>query len=232
MPEAAQAVEADDVKQTEDSSNQNAIETELDEKDLEAAQTDKKIPYSRFKEVNDAKKTLEQQLAEKEAEWQKKLERELDLERIRLQGQQTKAKDDDYDLVFEDEQVSKEVAELKQQIAELKEANQNVTSRLDNDRWNTKLTRLQAKYPNADVDAVLGWAKSMGKGYDDLEDLMAHSDQKMEAAVQKRLQQIVENKKKARESAIPSGNRIQLKPEERPKSVKEASRAARKFLNS
>ncbi len=63
MPAEEKSEETTDVKETEESSTEEPEakeeEVDLDEEDAKSLDDKQRIPYSRFKEVNESKKSLE-----------------------------------------------------------------------------------------------------------------------------------------------------------------------------
>lgn len=219
--------ESKDVKKTEASSTEekeDPKEEDLDEEDLKALEDGQKIPYSRFKQINESKKALEGKLAEIEQDHKAQLRRlQTELEFLKEKGEE-ESEDSILDL---DE--SKDIKALKAQISELKETVSSLKSSTSEDRLQTKLDSLSKKYPKADRLAVLGWHRATGQ---DLEELMEESQSRNTKMVSEELRAIVERKKeKKRQVTTPNlGSGFKIDEKERPKTVKEASKLLRKLI--
>ena len=95
-----------------------------------------------------------------------------------------------------------------------------------------EIDRLQNQFPRADALAVKGW--SMAYPEASLEELMAKSHDTNNTMIQNSINELISKKKeRARATSIPTGRgSVKLSPEERPKTLQEATRMARQWLQS
>lgn len=205
-------------------------EVDLDEGDLKELKESQKVPYSRFKEVNDEKKTLEQQMTRFKEDHDLKLDRGIRDAELRIKAElQSAQEDEEYSVSAEpwekdSKQLGRELAELKAEISTL----QKSTSRTN---LESQMTKLEAKYPKADTLAVHGWKMSRPEA--SLDELMALSHNRNLESAESALQEILTKKKdKAKaQSQIPSVTpQFRLSEGEKPKNLKDANDAAKKFL--
>jgi len=205
-------------------------ELELEETDLEEfSKDDKKIPYSRFKEVNEKSKALEEELQSWKSRYQSDLQRELETAELRIMNRIKREQEAaEYDSVLDPSE--REIRSLKDEINRLRGDLGGVTTQLNETQLETKLRALKVEYPEADDLAVLGWMKVNPKA--DLGDLMRESHTRNKGRVESALRNLLENKKKKAKQRIPSGpGRIEIKPDKPITSIKDAGEAAKRFFN-
>lgn len=227
-----ESTETDVKKAAEDSSSdapeskKDSIE-DLDESALEELSESKTIPYQRFKEVNDDRKSLVDQIESLKSRQQSEVQRAIEDAEARLLA---KFQREQQEKEFENEdpwdrsarQMSSEVQNLKAELDHLRKQSelQNLKSELKN---------LQDKYPKADVDAVLGWRQA-NPGLS-LEDGMERSHRKSIESAETILKEMLQKKRDKAKVSVPTrtgGPR--LKPEEKPKTLKDAKQAALRWL--
>ena len=217
----------DDNTLTESSTHDDEVNlTEDDVKELEH----KPIPYKRFREVNERAKILEREkdnIANKYEDEIKSLTRQYE---AKLSArEEPEAQSFGYEYETEDNRhvrdLQKTIDALSGQLNELKVDQTKQTRSLE-------IERLQARFPKADALAVKGW--SMAYPEAPLEELMAKSHDTNLSMIQNSINDLISKKKdRARATNIPTGRgSIKLKSEEKPKTLQEASRMARQWLQN
>ena len=199
--------------------------TEDDVKELEH----KPIPYKRFREVNERTKVLEREkdnIVNKYEDEIKSLTRQYE---AKLSTKQEPESDFSYEY---DTEENRQVKDLQKTINSL--SNQLNDLRVDQTKQTRSLEidRLQNQFPRADALAVKGW--SMAYPEASLEELMAKSHDTNNAMIQNSINELISKKKeRARATSIPTGRgSAKLKPEEKPKTLQEATRMARQWLQN
>lgn len=227
---APEAKVVKDVNQAKDSSALEAKFTEemvqakeadpsLDEVDLKDLEEAKKVPYDRFKEVNEKAKSYQRQLEEQKSRFEADLRKEVENAELRAAAKY-KPKEEEIYLTSE---VSgdKQVASLLEKIGKLESKIEKLDSMTSQSSLQTQIERLEKAYPEADSMAVLGWKKV--QPHADLEELMALSHQKEIEKMEKKLRGLIEKKKeKAKTSSPTQSGLISLKEGEKPKTLREA----------
>lgn len=212
------------------SSSEKDTDPDLDEKDLEAVEDGKKIPYQRFKSVNEKKRELEAELSGLRSEYDRKLERAVE-EAERRAAERVKGEIEsqrDQETLDPWERTDKT---LRGEIGRLQDELKNLRSEGEHSRLQTQIEKLKNQYPEADELAVLGWKRS-NPGLS-LDDLMEKSHADNTARVEKRLREIIEKKKEKRSRAVSTGSGSFTIPEgERPKNLKDAHKAVMRFFKS
>lgn len=226
-PEAKAAIEAEapkDVKLERPlEASTKAEETPLDDEDLQNLSESRKIPYSRFKEVNDAKKSLEGQLAT--------LRQELDSAKS-TQYSNKKTQDeasDDLSFVYDDS--TSEVKKLKEVVMKTQAEINALRSEARDAKLKSDIDKLQERYPEADRVAVLGWAKVTPNS--DISDLMEFSHNRNLERTESAIQKLIEKKKeRSKSKLVTDGAGIRLTEVEKPKTLQEAHKVLRRFFSS
>jgi hypothetical protein len=211
-------------------------ETQNHDGDVELTETDmqeleqKPIPYKRFREVNEKAKVLEREkesIAQKYEDELRSLTRQYE---AKLSTKQEPEPSFSYEY---------DTSEDNRQVHELTKTIENLSTQLNQMKVDqTKQTRtmeiekLKNDYPKADPLAVKGWAMAYPEA--SLEELMAKSHDTNVSLIQTSINDLISKKKeRANKSKIPTGaGSIKLTPEERPKTLKDATRMARQWLNS
>jgi hypothetical protein len=214
------------------SPNEDKMEdTSITEDDLKEFSEEQKVPYNRFKSVNEKKKELESRIAELEQNQNATLQSTIAQYEAKLQAVQGKSREDDFGIVYEDEPVDGRTKQLEQEVQELKGRLNEVSEDYKKTQTQTKLEKLQGKYPEADSMAVLGWNKVLPSA--DLEELMEKSHRDNMARKEQAIKDLIAKKKAKARQVVPVNNLgIKLKEEDRPKSLKESSRLLKEYLNS
>lgn len=220
---ASEKVEPESVKESKADS-----ESELDEKDLDALREQKNVPYSRFKEVNEEKKTYQQQLKEMERRYQEAESRAQIASRMQSQSH----KEDEIDLsLLDDSIVAKENRELKNQLQSVLGRLERIESSSKESGLRSQIAEAKARFPEADELAVLGWAKTNPQL--DILELAEMSHNRTVEAAERQLNKLLEQKKeRAKKASIPTmTGGLNLKGQEKPKSISEAMKLVRKFTS-
>lgn len=203
-------------------------EVELTEADVHELEQ-KPIPYKRFREVNEKAKVLEREkenIAQKYEDELRSLTRQYE---AKLSSKQEPEPSFSYEYETEDnrqvQQLQKTIDNLSTQLNQIKVDQSKQTRTMEID----KLTK---NYPKADPLAVKGW--SMAYPEASLEELMAKSHDTNVSLIQNSINDLISKKKeRASKSSIPTGaGSIKLNPDERPKTLKDATRMARQWLKS
>lgn len=196
---------------------------DLDEKDLEEIEA-KKVPYSRFKEVNQKAKSAEGRLKELQEKYEAELRRAEENAEIRAQARISK-KQEEQSLEEIYDPAERRTVVLEKELSELKGELRSLRSESSQDKLQQTIDRLEAKYPEADTVAVLAIAKHLGQtSRDSIEELMHENHSRNLDRANKQLRQIIEQKKQRQKTAIPTREGgIKLKESDRPKTLKEAS---------
>ena len=209
-------------KSTSSSDTQDSVQ--LDDADLKELEEAKKVPYDRFKEVNEEKKILKSKLGEMESRYQEDLRRAVrDAELRTLAERQESTEFDDV------EPWERQMRTISQELEMTRKELDQVKGESASVRLDSKLQALSQKYPEADQSAVLGWKKS--QPHADIEELMQLSHNKNVEYVQGKLKSLLDKKKEKRSYALPTGGgSIRFKPAEKPKTIKEAGKALKDFF--
>lgn len=220
-----------DVNQTKESSaleaialqSQNEVPKEsshgLDESDLKELEEARKVPYDRFKEVNEKAKNLHRQLEEQKSRYESDLRKERETAEV-LAAAKYKPKEEDVYLTSETSS-DRQVAELTNKLKGLEARFEKLNSQTSQSSLQSQIEKLEKAYPEADSMAVLGWKKVQPDA--DLEDLMSLSHQKEISKMEKKLQSLIEKKKERSKQAVPTqSGLISLKEGEKPKSMRDA----------
>lgn len=203
-------------------SKEDLESADLDESDI-AEIEGKKIPYTRFKEVNEKAKSLEQHLKDSERKHQEDLRRAVEDAEARISQRLAKER--------EDSSLMEEIDPAQREIRLLKEELQTVrgkVSHLENDtaksQLQSRIEKLETKYPEADSLAVLAIAKHLQRtSLEDIEELMLDNHSKNVGRAERQVRSIIEQKKQRAKAAIPTREGgIRLKESDRPKTLKEA----------
>ncbi len=204
---------------------------ELDESDLKDAKENSKIPYSRFKEVNEKAKRLEAEKDEAVATYKAQLQRALaEAEALRSLPRAPSNQDEGIlDLGGDPGQeamkaLMTEFKSLKGEVTELR-------TKTSHDSLQTKIREVKAKYPDADELAVMGVLKHNPRL--DPEEVAETLQKNVDAKVEKRIQQMLEHKAaKKKQATLPTSETgFRLKESEKPKTVKEASAKLKQLMS-
>lgn len=202
-------------------------EVSLDETDLKAFEEDKKVPYDRFKSVNESKKAIQKELEQLKAQRDEDVRRAVELAELRMK--QSKSEPQDQDLDDDVEPWQKESRRLVSETSGLRKELADLKSDLSQSKLEAQIAKLKDKFPEADEIAVLGWRKAQPNR--DLEELMEYSHTKNNERVESRLRSLIEKKKEKSKTILPiREGGIKLKPEEKPKNIREATKLLKKYI--
>ena len=219
-------IESKDSSALEAKFTDNMVETEskeasgsIDDSDLKELEEAKKVPYDRFREVNEKAKSYQKQLEETKSRYETDLRKEVEMAELRLAAK-FKPKEEEIYLTSETSS-DRQVASLMQKISSLESKIENLDSRASESSLSSQIEKLEKTYPEADAMAVLGWKKAQPNA--NIEDLMALSHQRGIEKVEKAIRGLIEKKKEKSKSAVPTqSGLISLKEGEKPKSLREA----------
>lgn len=219
--ETNQAVE--ELKASEANQRQEEPELELDDSDLESLE--QKIPYARFKEVNEEKKELKNRVEALESKSQEQIQSLVAQYEAKLQALQNSKSQSDYGIEYEEDATAK----LEKQLLEAKQEINKLKSSFTETNTERELERLAARYPKANINAVLGWSKALPNSK--LSDLMEKSHTDNELMVQEALRDILNQKKARAKANVPTGDTgIRIKPKEPIKSIKDAHQQVKEYF--
>jgi len=224
----------EDVKVADDSSVSAGANLEddvdYDENDLKGIEEEQKVPYKRFKEVNDSAKGYRSEIEKLSA----RLSDEAN-EKIRLQAElarrPSQSVSDEDDLTLDDFG-SNDQAVLKK-LAHLENKYDNLSTKYEKQTLRGSIDRLASEYPDASRISVLGIANSQGVSSEEgLRELFEMQQNAINDAVEKKLRGILDSKKAARQKNVRPVRRshFSIKEEDRPSTFKEASSFARKLF--
>jgi hypothetical protein len=234
----------EDVKQEEakadekaKATNEEVSEASADEKEEEElyetimGNKENKIPYSRFKEVNDAKKAAEAKIAELEAGISARVDQAVKDKLIEQQLLNKPEIEEDYSFLDPDSGTKQEVEALKQQISELAAQVQGVSQYTEENILKQELKNLKAIFPAMNEEHVLA-AKKLSPNTS-LEEIAKYSNDMFNNHAKKVFNEMIEQKKKAAETAkVVKKEAIKaLPPEEKPKTMAEARKIMMQFMD-
>jgi len=199
----------------------------FDESDLKQFEEEKKIPYTRFKEVNEKVRSLQDQIAELNLKHQEDVKRVAD-EAERKAESKLKARESN---VFSDPYVS-DNQNLLDELQQLRTEVKQVRTESEEQRLDSLFKSLAPVFPEADKLAVLGWAKSTGKkDARAIEEYMELSHTRNLERAEAKLKSLLETKKQKAKAALPTRNvGPRLNESDRPKSLKDAHKAVKRFF--
>ncbi len=201
-------------------------ETTVDETIPEESRT---IPYAVFKERNEKLREAERKITEmaKEKEdavnaageqYQTYYEGEI----AKIQRKQAEPEPEPYEVdipVKNDEEITK----LNDQISNMAARLDSLTEKEESRYLTSELKKLQAVYPEMDKEHVLAVKKSKKDDWD-LDECAEYSHKHFEKEIKTRYDKMMETKKEAAKTPIfTEEGKINIKPEEKPKSWKEAT---------
>lgn len=189
--------------------------------------TDNKIPYSRFKEVNDEKKALKAELDKTKTSIKEQVEEAL----LKEQMKALVAPKDEWNLdsIDANAPVNTEVNSLKEELALLKGQLKIVSEFTENNALKQNLDNLRSSFPGMDEEHVLALKKMHPDA--NLEECAKYSHDKFNKHIKNLWNKTVEEKKAAQaQKSVIGAERIRnLKPEDKPKTLDEARAAFMKF---
>jgi regulator of replication initiation timing len=213
------------VNETPQSEPEPSIEDQLTEED--AVELENSVPYQRFKEVNETAKTWKTKATSQEKAFQEKLD---DITRI-YEAKLAAKPQDDYAVEYDEDPAQKQVRTLESQIKGLTDEIGNLRSSHDNATKSAAIKSLKQQFPKADVLAVKGWHQVYPEA--ELSDLMEKSHNDNQELIRTSFNELLDRKKERAKKAIINGpSPLKLTEEERPKTIAEATKRAREFLNN
>lgn len=197
-------------------------EVELTSEDVESLE--QKIPYTRFKEVNEKKKFLESEVETLKSKHQNQLENLVSQYEAKLAT--SKVPKEEYSIDYED--TGKEYEPM---IKELQAKIDRLEQKTTHSQVNAELRDLQTEYPEADVDAVMGWYKVYPSA--GLKDLMEKSHTDNITRTKTAINRMLEAKKQKAKTVVPhTFGGFKLSEGDRPKTLGEASKLMRQYADS
>lgn len=209
-----------------------SAEEKVDEYDSIMGSKENKIPYSRFKEVNDAKKAAEVKIAELEAGVDSRVAEAVKNQMIE---QQLLNKPQEEDYSFLDpapvDGTKQEVEALKEQIAVLGEQLQGVSRYTEENILKQELKNLKTIFPAMNEEHVLA-AKKLSPNTS-LEEIAKYSNDMFTNHAKEVFNKMIEQKKNAAETAkVVKKEAIKsLPPDAKPKTVAEATKLMMQFID-
>lgn len=235
-----------DAKKTSEADSSKATDTEalkakeseeldLDESDLTDVDESQKVPYARFKQVNDKVKERDRAIETYKAQTQAQMQNLVaELEALRsIKSQNVQTQDDSGILDLDQMDPGQKVIQnLVKEIHALKGQVTNLSNKTSQESLKFKVDEAIKKFPKADKLAVMGIMK-----YDpalDIEEVAESLHQKVMAERTEGIKELIERKKKkAAAGTLPLSETgmVRLKESEKPKSVKEASERLKSFMS-
>lgn len=202
---------------------------DFDESDLNSVQEQQKVPYKRFREVNETAKSLRSEIDKLTA----RLSDEA-AEKIRLQAELARkgSSSNDYETDLDVDDFSGQDQKLLEKIAYLENTVSNLSTKYEKQTLKGSIDRLAAEYPDANRISVLGIATSQGVNSEEgLRELFEMQQNAINEAVEKKIRGILESKKAAQQRNVRPvrRNSFALKEEDRPKSFRAARELAKKL---
>lgn len=206
---------------------------EVEEQDLKDLTEGQKVPYSRFKEVNEKAKKWQADLEGTREKYEDQI-RTLMAQNEVLRSSRAQAQEDDGPVYDLGDPAQKQIKTLESQLKQMQAEIGAFKSTAKEQTLRSAIKEAKAKFPDADETAVLGWAKVQGKtNPHEIEELMEFSQAKINEAAEKKVRAILDAKKQRAKSVQPTASSgFQLKESERPKNIKEANKLLRRFMGS
>lgn len=196
----------------------------------EEVNEDRAVPYARFKEVIDTKKTLEKKLKETESLVEQKVNETARQYQAYYESELAKLQRQQQDIyATETPQSAPESDVLKREIEMLKSTLNDVIVDREQTKIQTQINQLREVYPELDDEHVLA-IKKLNPSMD-LQEIAEHSHNKFSNLVKTRFNKMIEKKKEdAKKTVLVSDGKLVLKPEEKPKTLKDAKKMYLKFM--
>lgn len=224
-----QTFEKEDIRVEVQTSPEAESDPALDEADLETFEKDsKRIPYSRFKEVNQKAKDLETQLKERDDRFSEELRKQVELAELRLRNQMKR----EQEIALEEEGLDpqeKRMNRLEKEIHSLRDENRHLRNETNSKLMQDQVTRLEKIYPKRVVLAALGLKKHDSSI--NLEEACEDFSAEIDDQANQKLRSIIEKKKQKARVVLPTRETgIRLKETEKPKTIAEAKAAVKKLF--
>jgi len=184
------------------------------------------IPYSRFKEMVDTKKDLEKKVKQMEAMVNEKVNETARQYQTYYEGELAKINrslQNPYEASTTEEAdvYTGKISELTEQLNGLKGTIEHLRTESETAKLNSNIVKLKDVYPMLDEEHVYA-VKKMKPDWS-LEECAEYSHQKWDSKIKGKVTEILEKKKEAaKKPVLVAGERLVLKPEDRPKNMSEA----------
>jgi len=209
---------------TSPSNSQN--ESEISEFEQLSNFTENKIPYSRFKEVNDERKTLKQELDNLKSQINSKVEEAV------YQAKMKNLIDNTQIPSYAAPEEDIEINVLKNEVNELKSQLQQFSRATESNLIKQELKQLKEIFPAMSEEHVLALRKTNPNA--SIEECAKYSHDQFSSHAKKVYEKLLQEKKQAAENlktSISSFPKLpSMKPEERPKTIKEVTAFIKKNL--
>jgi hypothetical protein len=192
------------------------------------------IPYARFKEMVDTKKDLEKKVKQMEQMVNDKVNETARQYQTYYEGELAKInraiQADPYAAQPEENNVyNKDIGSLNEQLTSLKSTIESLRIESETNKLNTQIGKLKDVYPMLDEEHV--YAVKKLKPDWSLEECAEYSHQKWDGKIKEKVNRIMEQKKEAaKKPVLVAGEKFVLKPEEKPKSLKDAKKKYMDFM--
>jgi len=191
------------------------------------------IPYSRFKEVVDTKKDLEKKIKQMEQVVEQKVNETARQYQTYYEGELAKInrsiQADPYTTQEEANPYNEVISTLKNEISSLKGDLSSLKTESETSKLNSQIGKLKDVYPMLDEEHVYA-VKKMKPDWS-LEECAEYSHQKWDSKVKEKVTRIIEQKKEAaKKPVLVAGEKFVLKPEEKPKNMRDAVKKYREFM--
>jgi hypothetical protein len=193
---------SEDVKNEETIENTEESSTEVEESGIESelakmfeTEDSGKIPYSRFKEVNDKYKASEAKVKEMQANIDAQIAQAVKQAKLdALVEGKSQQVDEIEEFTFEDTS-SKQIKELEQMLAKQNEVINNLTQKYEYDKVTSQITQLKKSFPHMDEDTVLAYKQKRPDL--PLEELAKYDHDRRTKMVAAAVEKMLDEKKKA-----------------------------------
>jgi hypothetical protein len=211
--------------------------TEVSEEKLDLTEgTNRSIPYARFKEKVEAFNTLKaeqeglkeqfvKQTEDRDRQWKQYYEAEISA--LQRANQNTDIYDD-YETPAVDKAYEEKVSTLAERLekAELKLA--DINAKEESRFLKSEMVKLKEVFPEAVEEHVLALKKV--KPNMTLEQCAERSHRLFEDNIKAKYERMMETKREAAKKTVLTGGKINIKPEERPKTMKQARDLLAQYL--
>lgn len=231
-----------DVKETiQDSSSDKAAAVSVDTgkteetKDIFEDENKRTIPYSRFKEMVDTKKGLEKQVKQMEKLVEDKVNETARQYQTYYEAELAKInrtlQSNDSLMTEESNPYDGKISELTSQLTNLRSTIENLRSESEVTKFNNEVSKLKDVYPMLDEEHVMAVKKI--KPDWSLEECAEYSHVKWDGKIKGKVNEILEKKKEAAKKPVfVSGDKFVLKPEEKPRNLKDAKKKYMEFMKN
>jgi len=195
---------------------------------------DRPIPYARFKEkvleVKDLKKAIEKLASEKEQYGQQIAQQYQTYYESELAKSKRMADEQSYN-AYEAPVEDKRVGEISNELSSLKSHIQRLQEEAEQNKIKSQVNGLSSVFPEMDEEHVFA-IKRLKPDWS-LEECAEYSHKHFNDKISSRVKEMIEKKKEAaRKPIFGDGGKFNLKPEERPKDLKEANKKLIQYMAS